>query len=248
MGSYDHRCILTGLSLSVIEVTAVPIQWIGEGYRPVALGVSGEYDGYGSVMPEHDANTELIVGFFRDRRSAGDFVVAESDLAADFDIEGLLEVFERNDAAHEGACPVAGTLNGSPVLFSLVAQQVWEAITDSPEASRDQGVGESAGFSDIFGNAPAATQLYAGHLPTVTEHVRQLRAVDAFMRRHGLAWVHASVQGQRYPTEVGMQHTPAETADFLAAARRDWAAVPALAAAFDAYERVVADILDEAGS
>ena len=49
MGFYDTRCMLTGVSLHAIRATVVLVQRPGAAYRPIALGISGQYDRLGSI-------------------------------------------------------------------------------------------------------------------------------------------------------------------------------------------------------
>src|SRR5262245_57016161 len=93
--------MVTGVSLKGIGAVLVGLQPVGRGYRPITLGIAGNYNRYGSIDGiEEDLGTELVLAYFADRVRDGAFVLDPSYVddygKPPHDIECLLAYFERN--------------------------------------------------------------------------------------------------------------------------------------------------------
>ena len=238
MGSYDHRCMVTGISLHGIRASVVVLNRTGDGYQPITLGMTGTYNRYGSIDDiVEDTNTDLVFRYFADRRAEGRFVLHDSALQRDdpaelADVEELLFYLERNNG-YDDDWPI-NTLDGSQIAFSLVAQPVWDALARAATPDRET---IPAAFARLFGESTVADDAYRGQLARVSEHVRQLSAVDDYLTDRKLGWAPPGDQSLPYPIDPGEQHSSDDIRRFLAAARRDFAEHAAIRAALDEYER-----------
>ncbi|MFE3545015.1 hypothetical protein ACFXK0_18810 [Nocardia sp. NPDC059177] len=76
MGSVDSNCLLTGISLRGIDVTAVVLRRQDDTYRPITFGIKGSHDGNGGIDEVvHDRTTELIARYFAARSRDGSYAV-----------------------------------------------------------------------------------------------------------------------------------------------------------------------------
>jgi hypothetical protein len=243
VGSYDVRCLVTGLVLRG-DVTAVPLRRTAGGYEPVTLGIAGAYDGFGSIDSiAGDRGTEPVLDAFTSWMGAGRFVVDAEALAIDpeppQDVEELLWLFERSGLSL-GSDPVFDrpvvTLDGDVVTMALIAQPVWNALTAAHPAAEASVRGS---FERVFGRSGVAAELYGDRLAPFAEPIRQLAAVADFLAARGQAWAPPAEPHQRYPTDLGMQYSVAEWRECLAEARRDLGDVAILRPVFDEHEIVI---------
>ncbi|WP_218021536.1 hypothetical protein [Nocardia acidivorans] len=234
--------MITGVSLSGIDATLVVLQCEGDGYRPITLGITGTYDRTGSIEGvRENLNTQLVLRYFverhRDSRLFAENQINKGEqLTSDSDIEELLQLIERTNAAigsdHHSASTV---LDGAVIVFALIAQPVWDAIVDgapTPERSADRQ------FQQLFGETSLAGEIYRGQLPNLATPLDQLSAVNDFVDAHGLRWVPPSEPSQRYPIDYGGQHSY-EIREFLDRAKRDYADDPAIQVGLAAYEQLI---------
>jgi hypothetical protein len=221
--------MLTGLTIDD-DATLVLLLHGADGYRPIALGIRGTYDRYGSIDGiEEDGHTDLVLSYFRDRLREGRFVVDGEAFDADADsIEDLLRCVERNNLwliADPVVPEPAATLDGAVVSFALVAQPVWTAIAAS--------VGPGAMVDGWFG------EIYRERLSEFPELVRQFAAVSEFVSDRGLVWAPPAEPSQRYPTDMGAQYGIVDRRTFLDDARRDLGDVAFLGAVLDEYAAAI---------
>lgn len=241
MGFYDCRCMLTGVSVDFVGATAVILRCTAAGYEPVALGLSGEYDGYGTIdgIPD-DGNSTLVYEYFARESRSGRFTARIHPLEDlvefddDFNLDALIGLIESSwslSPTFEGddfeVLPLA-VLDGDPLVFALIAQPIWDAVAAVP--------GE-ASLHAAFGEATVPQEIYGSHLADVDRQLRDFAAVHAFVRAHQLRWAPPADPAQRYPTEMGSQRDNDENAEFIAQARADYRDSPVLLAGLDAYEK-----------
>ncbi|MFD9549380.1 hypothetical protein ACFWBG_18460 [Nocardia salmonicida] len=80
----DSNCLLTGISLRGIDVTAVVLRQHGDDYRPIAFGIRGSHNGFGGIEEvDADLNTELIARYFVAKSSDGTFAAGDRSGAID---------------------------------------------------------------------------------------------------------------------------------------------------------------------
>ncbi|ART68808.1 hypothetical protein BTO20_09600 [Mycobacterium dioxanotrophicus] len=242
MGFYDCRCMLTGVSVDFVGATAVILRCTPAGYEPVALGVSGDYSGYGMLWGlTEDRNTQLVYEYFSRLSRSGRFTARMHPLedpvefTDELDLEQVLGAIESSwslsppyDGEDLEVLPLV-VLDGANLVFALIAQPIWDAIAAAGPAE--------ASLQAAFGDATVPQEIYGGHLSEVEPQLRQFAAVNAFVRAHGLRWAPPADPAQRYPTEMGAQRDDDENAEFIAQARRDYHDSPALLAGLDAYEK-----------
>lgn len=248
MGFYDTRCMLTGVSLHAIRATVVLLHRVGAAYRPITLGIAGQYNRLGSIDdPPEDDHTDVVAAYFLDRMRDGRATLRAGDDGTPLrteDIEGgprpgpeawvpaigrLLESVERNSLRFLSVeeSPYA-LLDGIPVDAALIAEPVWDALTaDRGGAS---GAPVDALFAEAFADSPVGYELYHRHTAQFAGRIRQLHAIAAFVVEQGLVWAPPGEPAQRYPTDLGAQYGMDE---FIDEARREYAGHARLQAAFD---------------
>jgi hypothetical protein len=249
MGFYECTCMVSGVSLLGDDATCVILRRDAEmGFTPVTLPVSGAYNRMGAVdRITENANTELIVAFFSEQIRTGRFFAeyqttinetvwpAPSPEYASV-IDGLVGLIERNTTVwhclNMGSEPWV-TFDGDALVLSLIAQPIWDAITKSAATGSESL--ESL-FTTVFDGDPIAEGIYGGQLPGVAAQVRELTAVDAFMRRRALRW--------KPPSEYD-QHWKDIVLGYLERARRDFVDVPEVMAGLDACAEQTAILLEE---
>ncbi len=233
MGFFDCRCMVTGVSLKGANATAVLLQKMAR-YHPIALPITGNYDRFGSIDGvDEDDNTQLILKFFLDKLAIGEFVIDEPYWSKDrypiSHIEDLLWGFERNTHDNQQTA----VLNGKPVVFALICERVWSAIVGSETTKREP---DSTRFDRVFKDVPVAEEIYRGNLEKVSDQLRELAAVSAFLNRLRIAWT---------PTKAGGQDFAEEIREYLTSARKQFRGSPAVLEGLDNYEREIADLFEE---
>ncbi|WP_028934906.1 hypothetical protein [Pseudonocardia spinosispora] len=239
MGFYDCRCMITGLSLSR-EAVLVMLERTDGSYRPTALGIPGYYNRLGSIdVDEETANTDLLLEYFHARLRDGAFAT-EEPLDT---IEELLAAFERNSlgSVFETTEPAA-TLNGTPIVTTLIAQPIWNALTAAPAAEQPSA---RESFEHVFGQSPTAHEIYQDRVAEFAEETRQLSLIDRFMADRGLTWAASSEPSQRYATDYGGQHYADDVRRYLEVARRDYADVRAFDTAFADEQTAIDEYCDD---
>ena len=240
VGFYDCTCMLTGVSVDLVGATAVILRRTATGYEPVALGISGEYDGYGTIWSvDEGRNTELVYDFFATQYRNGRFIAKDQTYDGDYElftdeygIEDLLAIIERTCSCWErygNFYPPSTVLDGDVIVYAFIAQPVWDAIVETASAASNL----EADFLRAFGGNPTAREIYDGHLPEVAEQVRQLAAICEFVRAHEMRWAPPGEQEQKY---WGYSYDQNDTEDwlaFIATARLDYPDEPAIQSALD---------------
>ncbi|WP_204008666.1 hypothetical protein [Virgisporangium aurantiacum] len=230
MGLYDTRCAVTGISLFTADTVMVGLDRDGDGHHPITLGIAGGYNGYG-VIDEvvEDRNTELVMAYCLDRARDGQLVF-DRHYKRDFgvpprDIAALLGYFERNFCDSSDEQP-ALSLHGRPIVYCMMSKLVWDAVAGA--FAPEQGTAD-VWFKELFGGSPIATAIYQPALPEVADQIRDMYAVDTFLRAHGIAWStpDLDVHGAVYDDD--------ETEAFVTGARSRFADVPAIQSALDRY-------------
>lgn len=235
MGLYDCRCMATGVSLKGADAALVLLQQEGDAYHPIALAIKGNYNRLGAIDNiEEDANTALVLKFFREKLRAGDFVIDEDyfrsgDNYPIKELDQLLWGFERNINDN----PNAALLNGRPVVFALLCRVVWDALARKVPPAKGPA---SAWFRQLFEGVPAAEAIYHGSLTKVSKHLREMSAVSAFLAGRGIAWTPPEDPGQDYPEEMRQ---------YLAEARRAFSDSAVVLDALKDYETEVGDLLTD---
>ncbi|MFN6548152.1 hypothetical protein [Mycolicibacterium nivoides] len=242
---YDTTCLITGVNLRGIDATAVLLRRTRTGqYFPISLGIRGAYDGFGSIEGiAADLNTRLLTRFFTAAYRNGRFLAHDPTHTGDpvwFDpditIESLLYLVERTTThadLYGGSHPPSTVLDGDPVVLTMIAQPVWDALTS--QQSRWHPLITAAFPSTITG-----TEIYGAHVHELADPMRQLATISAFIgAQKQLRWAPPGEPEQRYPRGVGRQYSDAQNRGFVAAARRDYRANPAIQAALDTYIKAV---------
>ena len=169
-------------------------------------------------------------------------VAVEEFLKTDIDIlaiESLIYLCERTTTCSDlygGIYPPCTVLDGDPVVLTMIAQPVWDAVT----ASRRPGRRNLAAMA--FGaGLPTATEIYGHDLNgPLQESLRQLAVISHFIATHPpLRWAPPGEPGQRYPRGAGRQFSAEERRQFLDDARRDYRADDTIQNALDVYIKAV---------
>lgn len=243
MGFYDAPCLITGVSLSYVEATAVLLRRTAGGdYCPMTLGIPGAYDGYGSLeFVEPDRNVAAVLAFFSEARRIGRFFAQDTTRDdglsfGDGDIESLLYLVERTTTCCElygGHCPPSTVLDGDPVVMALIAQPVWDAIAVDGDAGDSTMAGSAFG-----GGLDTATEIYGGGLREhLGKQLRELAAVSAFIAGHPpLRWAPPGEPNQGFFRGHGHQWGDDDRRGFLAVARKTFGENARLLAALDLVE------------
>lgn len=256
MGFYDTRCMITGLSLRALDATAVVLRRVESGYRPVTLGIAGTYDRLGKVDGvQENTNTELVLSYFRGLAGGPRLYLHDSSSRADLpwndpaniheqltDIEALLYYFERSELHLLGFQEPAASLDGDLLVLALIAQPVWDAVAAAVPADP---AGLTHRFGSVFGDEPAADEIYRARLAQVADEVWQAYGVTHFLIDRGLDWLPWAEPSPRYGEMGGSQYSLEEELSFLEAARADYADVPALQPVFYDVDRELRKELGE---
>lgn len=245
---FDTACLITGVNLRGIDATAVLLHRTAAGqYHPISLGIPGTYDGFGCIdeVPA-DRNTAALTAFFTHAHQQGRFLAHDHTHAGDpnwFDpdiaIESLLYLVERTTTfadLYGGSYPPCTVLDGRPVVLTLIAQPVWDALQDHHvRAAR----GELA--ATAFGaGAETAAAIYGRDFDDLGEELQQLAAVSHFISMQPLLrWAPPSEPLQRYPRGVGGQFSAEQSRHLVDVARRDYRHDPRLQRALDDYVKHV---------
>jgi hypothetical protein len=230
MGLYDTRCAITGISLFTSDAVMVALDRDGDGYRPITLGIAGGYNGYGVIEEViEDRNTELVMAYCHDRAGDGQMVF-DRDYKRDLgipprDIEAFLRYLERNFCDSSDERP-ALALHGRPIVYCMMSKLVWDAVAAA--SAPQQGTPEVM-FKELFGDSPIAAAIYQPAVHQVADQIRQLYAVDSFLRARGIAWSTPDIE------EHGAVYDDDETQAFVTEARARFADVPAVLGALDRY-------------
>lgn len=240
--------MVTGVSVDRVGATAVILRRTTTGYEPVTLGISGEYNGYGTIWSiDEDRNTELVCDFFAAQSRTGRFVAKEPGVddsepfTDESDVEELVAVIERTSACWDGGdnAPVTA-LDGDVIVHAFVAQPIWDAIAEAaPPAPTLE-----ADFLRAFGDNTTAREIYDGHLPEVADGVRQLAAISEFVQNHELRWAPPCEEQQRYSGFNYLQNSHEDWFAFIDTARLDYRDEPAIQRALDACTAVVREWAD----
>jgi hypothetical protein len=121
-------------------------------------------------------------------------------------------------------------LDGDVIVFSFIAQPIWDVIVETGTAAPTL----EAEFSRAFGDGAIPREIYDGHLPEVCAQLRQLAAISDFVRNHELRWAPPCEDQQRYSGYNYLQHSPEDTFAFIANARLDYRGEPAIQRGLDA--------------
>ncbi|MEU0497936.1 hypothetical protein [Mycobacterium sp. NPDC006124] len=247
MGFYDTACLITGVNMTSIDATAVLLRRDPGGYYyPISLGVQGSYDGYGSLDAIKDTyHTEALTTFFtnafrwgrfhaHDYTHAGDPIWFDPDIA----IESLLYLVERTTTCSDlygGAYPPCTLLDGDPVVMAMIAQPVWDAITDARQPGRRNLAPMAFGAG-----LPTATEIYGPGLHGLQEPLRQLAVISHFIATHPpLRWAPPGEPEQRYPRGTGRQFSAEDNRQFVDEARLDYRWNNTIQRALDTYKQAV---------
>jgi hypothetical protein len=127
--------MLTGVSVDRVGATAVILRRTATGYEPVALGISGEYNGYGTIWSiDEGRNTELVYDFFATQYRSGRLMAKDHTYDGDYEmftdddgIEDLLSVIERTCSCWErygNFYPPSTVLGGDVIVYAFIAQPI----------------------------------------------------------------------------------------------------------------------------
>jgi hypothetical protein len=229
MGLYDTRCAVTGISLFTADAVMVGLDRDSDGHHPITLGIAGGYNGYGVIEEVlEDRNTALVMAYCLDRARDGQMLFHRDYKrfgAPPRDIARLLRYLERNFCDSSDEQP-ALSLHGRPIVYCMISKLVWDAVAEA--FAPEQGTPE-VWFKELFGGSPIAAAIYQTALPEVADQLRDMYAVDTFLRAHGIAWSTPDIEVH------GMVYDDDETQAFVTEARSRFAGVPAILGALDRY-------------
>jgi hypothetical protein len=134
--------MLTGVSVDRVGATAVVLRRTATGYEPITLGISGEYNGYGTIWSiDEGRNTELMYDYFATQYRSGRFMAKDQTYDGDYEmftdddgIEDLLSVIERTCPCWERCgnfYPPSTVLDSDVIVYAFVAQPVWDAVAET---------------------------------------------------------------------------------------------------------------------
>jgi hypothetical protein len=235
MGFYDHRCMVSGVSLKGADAALVPLQQTESAYVPITLAIKGNYNRLGAIDGiTEDTNTDLVLRCFSRKLQTGELIVDQKYLRIHGyfpfrTIENLVQACERNLTDN----PHAVLLNGRPVVYALISQAIWEEIARAAPASAEPA---EARFHRLFTGSPVAEEIYASNLDGATQHLHELAAVHDYLAARGIAW---------HPPDDPSQHDSEEMQEYLDEARRAFRDCPIVSQGLQRYEREVGDLLEE---
>ncbi len=234
MGLYDNQCMLTGVSLLPSDAALVLLEPTGSAFRPIALAVKGCSDRLGSIdgIKEREPNAGLLLKYFQAKLKSGDFKVDEEALRIHDcwpinTLECALWNFERNMS--DGR---QNHLHDRRVMFSLICLPIWEAIAKAALTSKKSN---TALFDELFSSSSIAQEIYDKKITKVASALREMAAVNKFLKSRRLAW-EPSVSD-------GGQHLPDEMQEYLSDARKKFMRSSAILAGLDAYEETLTECL-----
>ncbi|BBN50789.1 hypothetical protein [Mycobacterium avium] len=248
MTFFDTACLITGVNLRGIDATAVLLHRTAAGqYHPISLGIPGTYDGFGCIdeVPA-DRNTAALTAFFTRAHRHGRFLAHDHTHAGDpnwFDpeiaIESLLYLVERTTTVADlygGAYPPCTLLDGHPVVLTLIARPVWDALGEHHFRGPRSEVAATA-----FGaGAETAAAIYGRDFDHLVQPLQQLAAVSHFIATQPrLRWAPPGESAQRYHRGVGGQFSAEQSRHFVDVARRDYRHDARLQSALDDYVKRV---------
>jgi hypothetical protein len=250
VGFYDCTCMLTGVSVDRVGATAVVLRRTATGYEPITLGISGDYNGYGTIWSiDEGRNTELVHDFFATQYRGGRFIAKDQTHDGDYEmftddgIEDLLAVIERTCSCWErygNFYPPSTVLDDDVIVYAFIAKPIWDAVVKGASVEFGSAAPTlEADFLRAFGDNTTAREIYAGHLPEVADDVRQLAAISEFVRKHELRWAPPGEQEQNYWKHSYDQNGTEDWLAFIANARLDYRDVPAIQRGLDVCAYVV---------
>lgn len=248
MGFYDTACLVSGVNLKGIEATAVLLQRTGAGqYHPIALGIQGTYDGFGCIDGvTGDANAAALTRFFSHAHRQGRFVAHDHTHHGDPDwfdpdiaIESLLYLIERTTTRATlfgGPYPPCTLLDGHPVVLTLIAQPVWDALGEH----HIRGPRSELAATAFGAGVETAAAIYGRDFDHLTQPLQQLAAVSHFIATQPrLRWAPPGEPAQRYHRGVGGRFSAEQSRHFVDVARRDYRHDARLQSALDDYVKRV---------
>jgi hypothetical protein len=200
MGFYDCRCMVSGVSLKGAKAVSVLLLQSDDRYRPVALGIKGSYNRYGTIdFIEEDTNTEFILKFFHEKYRSGEFAVdpyqfSPGRSSPTEDIEGLLYCFERN--INDGG---DAQLNRQFIVLALICSDVWNALVRRTPPGAESPDWQ---FGELFRGVSIPWAIYRHSGQTLSQQVGELYAVNSFLANRGIAWRLTEADGQHYDQEM----------------------------------------------
>jgi hypothetical protein len=147
----------------------------------------------------------------------------------------VLGYFERNFCDSSDERP-ALALHGRPIVYCIIAKLVWDAVAEA--FAPEQGTPEVM-FKELFGDSPIAAAIYRSAPHDVVDQIRDMYAVDTFMRAHGIAWSPPDIEIH------GAVYLDEETQAFVTEARSRFVDVPAILGALDRYAQEQARFNDD---
>ncbi len=192
MGFYDVNCAITSICLGPGEAVLVPLRKLGPetSYRPIGLPMKGQYDRLGAIDLDEPPtpNMALLATYFSGLDEQR-LQLREDSAPMDPTIDGVVASLERNTTVWLGDLRERGwasmmSLDGDPLVFALIAPQVWDAIVaaEPPDGAPGELLAELAGME------PALGEIYGAHADQVAREMRELVAVDRFLAARGLPW------------------------------------------------------------
>ncbi len=245
MGCFDVCCAITGVSLAYGDATLVMLRRApGGAYRPVALPVTGSYDSYGAIGADTDeANGVMITAFFvAETGSPRLFISDRLEWPPKRWEPTINDVIERNTTEWVGNASYHGdhgrepqgaadvTYDGDPIVYTLIARAVWEAIT----ADRAELDNPAETFNQVFGGHAFPAGIYGAGLADVAAQLSELAMVDSFLTGRNLRWV-THTEGIARQGWIEPYHDDEDTAQWLHRARTEFADSPAVLAGLDRY-------------
>lgn len=250
MGSYDYRCLLSGISLRGADCVAIVIQREGQGWQPASLPMRGRYNGYGAIESRFRERSYLDDQATRSFEDAVGEGRIKLDTEAAFqwrrsDREGL----DRMVATIERATTGHGTVvfSGRRVAHTLMDATFFDAVCaelaetqESTSALLERVLPTALGrwwYGDLAESPirDVQSQLRRGLL--------QVAAVSAWMQQHGIEWATPPVFDG-----PGEQHYENQILASYRAARSRFAEEPWSRDVFDGIGQRIEDVMRFSGA
>lgn len=232
MGFYDHRCMITGVSLRGEAAVMIPLLQKGGTYAPLTLGIKGTYNRLGALeRVEQNAASELTLAFFVDQTNQK--LILDEDYLDIWECYPItnIELFLRGVERNVTDYPDAVVWEGKPLTYALISRVVWDAVAGYLMFDLKGTPAER--LKSVFGKATLTRSFYQNHLDAIATPLRELEAIQHFLSGREIPW---------QPVEEPYEHYK-EAREFLREARLAFSDLPMMQPVMNTLERNLASWL-----